>query len=116
MTKGVFSDPFHTSGKLSRSQQRLSNESFTIQLHDDKYEISYLSLSFLYFSLSLPGAMKESDFDWDDLGSHDGLGDPLQPDLRRMAVAVGFDEAEAANMLVSLGTSRSGTPVFSPGT
>ena len=60
--------------------------------------------------------MKESDFDWDDLGSHDGLGDPLQPDLRRMAVAVGFDEAEAANMLVSLGTSRSGTPVFSPGT
>ena len=59
--------------------------------------------------------MKESDFDWDDLGSHDGLGDPLQPDLRRMAVAVGFDEAEAANMLVSLGTSRSGTPVFSPG-
>ncbi|KAI4898305.1 hypothetical protein NFI96_033510, partial [Prochilodus magdalenae] len=51
------------------------------------------------------GGRTSSEFDWDETSR-----DKLPRDLSRFD----FDECEAANMLVSLGSSRSGTPSFSP--
>ncbi|XP_069497058.1 protein capicua homolog isoform X2 [Ambystoma mexicanum] len=59
-----------------------------------------------------------TEFDWDDT-SRDSEASSVRTDSRPRLVATDmsrfdFDECEAANMLVSLGSSRSGTPSFSP--
>lgn len=61
--------------------------------------------------LAYPGShrksdMKDGDLDWDD-------GDMIEGE-RMSTSRFDMDEKEAANMLVSLGNSRSGTPAFSP--
>ncbi|XP_064204078.1 protein capicua homolog [Anguilla rostrata] len=72
--------------------------------------------------LRLGGGRASSEFDWDDTSrdsseassrggdSRPRLVLPSMQDLSRFD----FEECEAANMLVSLGSSRSGTPSFSP--
>uniref|UniRef100_A0A8C8SJ44 Protein capicua homolog n=1 Tax=Pelusios castaneus TaxID=367368 RepID=A0A8C8SJ44_9SAUR len=60
-----------------------------------------------------------AEFDWDET-SHDSEASSARGDSRPRLVAPAdlsrfeFDECEAAVMLVSLGSSRSGTPSFSP--
>ncbi|XP_075437442.1 protein capicua homolog [Ascaphus truei] len=60
-----------------------------------------------------------AEFEWDDT-SRDSEVSSIRTDSRPRLVAptdlsrFDFDECEAANMLVSLGSSRSGTPSFSP--
>ena len=59
------------------------------------------------------GELKEGQIEWDmDPGREADLA-LLEQEQRRLHGAR-FDETEAANMLVSLGNSRSGTPGFSP--
>ncbi|XP_062867416.1 protein capicua homolog [Trichomycterus rosablanca] len=74
------------------------------------------------------GGRTSSEFDWDDTSrdsseasSRGGDSRPrlvlhslLPQELPRDLSRFDFDECEAANMLVSLGSSRSGTPSFSP--
>ncbi|XP_040275798.1 protein capicua homolog isoform X4 [Bufo bufo] len=65
------------------------------------------------------GREGSAEFDWDDT-SRDSEVSSIRTDSRPRLVAAAdlsrfdFDECEAANMLVSLGSSRSGTPSFSP--
>ncbi|XP_018081792.1 protein capicua homolog isoform X3 [Xenopus laevis] len=65
------------------------------------------------------GREGSAEFDWDDT-SRDSEVSSIRTDSRPRLVAptdlsrFDFDECEAANMLVSLGSSRSGTPSFSP--
>ncbi|XP_069804645.1 protein capicua homolog isoform X4 [Dendropsophus ebraccatus] len=65
------------------------------------------------------GREGSTEFDWDDT-SRDSEVSSIRTDSRPRLVAAAdlsrfdFDECEAANMLVSLGSSRSGTPSFSP--
>ncbi|XP_069118802.1 protein capicua homolog [Argopecten irradians] len=54
------------------------------------------------------GELKEGQIDWSD-GRGEGEFDPEHGHVHNR-----FDETEAANMLVSLGNSRSTTPAFSP--
>ncbi|OWF36187.1 protein capicua homolog isoform X3 [Mizuhopecten yessoensis] len=54
------------------------------------------------------GELKEGQIDWSD-GRGEGEYDPEHGHVHNR-----FDETEAANMLVSLGNSRSTTPAFSP--
>lgn len=70
-------------------------------------------------SLSFPGRRKGTfkdsatgrEIEWEE-SSHDSESNPV---FERERNQVGrFDETEAANMLVSLGNSRSATPAFSP--
>ncbi len=56
------------------------------------------------------GELKEGQIEW-DLEGHDA---DLALMERERHLHARFDETEAANMLVSLGNSRSGTPAFSP--
>ena len=60
------------------------------------------------------GEMKEGHIEWELDGSREGLA--VMDCERRLHTHTRFDETEAANMLVSLSGSRSGTPVFSPTT
>ena len=60
------------------------------------------------------GEMKEGHIEWELEGGREGLA-PMDCE-RRLHTHTRFDETEAANMLVSLSGSRSGTPVFSPTT
>lgn len=65
------------------------------------------------------GREGSAEFEWDDT-SRDSEVSSIRTDSRPRLVAAAdlsrfdFDECEAANMLVSLGSSRSGTPSFSP--
>ncbi|XP_068097601.1 protein capicua homolog isoform X2 [Hyperolius riggenbachi] len=65
------------------------------------------------------GREGSAEFEWDDT-SRDSEVSSIRTDSRPRLVAptdlsrFDFDECEAANMLVSLGSSRSGTPSFSP--
>ncbi|XP_073511965.1 protein capicua homolog isoform X3 [Phyllobates terribilis] len=66
------------------------------------------------------GREGSAEFEWDDT-SRDSEVSSIRTDSRPRLVAAtadlsrfDFDECEAANMLVSLGSSRSGTPSFSP--
>ncbi|XP_075696425.1 protein capicua homolog isoform X2 [Rhinoderma darwinii] len=65
------------------------------------------------------GREGSAEFEWDDT-SRDSEVSSVRTDSRPRLVAAAdlsrfdFDECEAANMLVSLGSSRSGTPSFSP--
>ncbi|KAM4703038.1 protein capicua homolog [Rhinophrynus dorsalis] len=65
------------------------------------------------------GREGSAEFEWDDT-SRDSEVSSIRTDSRPRLVAPAdlsrfdFDECEAANMLVSLGSSRSGTPSFSP--
>ncbi|XP_028819503.1 protein capicua homolog [Denticeps clupeoides] len=78
--------------------------------------------------LRLGGGRTSSEFDWDETSrdsseasSRGGDSRPrlvlpslLPQELTRDLSRFDFDECEAASMLVSLGSSRSGTPSFSP--
>ncbi|KAM4651451.1 LOW QUALITY PROTEIN: protein capicua homolog [Discoglossus pictus] len=65
------------------------------------------------------GREGSAEFEWDDT-SRDSEVSSIRTDSRPRLVPTtdlsrfDFDECEAANMLVSLGSSRSGTPSFSP--
>ncbi|XP_066463231.1 protein capicua homolog isoform X2 [Eleutherodactylus coqui] len=64
------------------------------------------------------GREGSAEFEWDDT-SRDSEVSSIRADSRPRLVPADysrfdFDECEAANMLVSLGSSRSGTPSFSP--
>ncbi|XP_063798416.1 protein capicua homolog isoform X3 [Pseudophryne corroboree] len=65
------------------------------------------------------GREGSAEFEWDDT-SRDSEVSSIRTDSRPRLLAptdlsrFDFDECEAANMLVSLGSSRSGTPSFSP--
>ncbi|XP_070552136.1 LOW QUALITY PROTEIN: protein capicua homolog [Ptychodera flava] len=61
------------------------------------------------------GLLKDQELEWEDTGTSQS-DSSIRTDSRPLIDASKFDmdETEAANMLVSLGNSRSGTPCFSP--
>ncbi|KAF8774863.1 Protein capicua like protein [Argiope bruennichi] len=72
-------------------------------------------------SLSFPGRRKGTfkdsatgrELEWEE-SSHDSESNPVFSERDRVQGRFDRDETEAANMLVSLGNSRSATPAFSP--
>ncbi|XP_071036974.1 protein capicua homolog [Parasteatoda tepidariorum] len=72
-------------------------------------------------SLSFPGRRKGTfkdsasgrELEWEE-SSHDSESNPVFSERERVQRCFDRDETEAANMLVSLGNSRSATPAFSP--